>query len=242
MPKSYYPPEPLKKIAIIPTTIFEKNAGKPIYRLTLAGYKSESRSFRDLITASAGYGLTSGSYASEKITLEANGTSLAQGNSDVAYTALFSVELFQRFYDNFASGGSRGVPSDKMATDFLRNECGIPDAQTAGVLEHIIQDARDWYLIQSIAGGERFVPVELAKKKLGTPSNFVPEDSTSQTENAVQLKGSERAVEPRHSRSVTDISPRLQLNIEIHIAPDTSDDKIEVIFKNMRKYLLSDGN
>ncbi len=35
------------------------------------------------------------------------------------------------------------------------------------------------------------------------------------------------------------ISPSLQLNIEIHIAADTTDDKIETIFKNMRKYLLS---
>lgn len=35
------------------------------------------------------------------------------------------------------------------------------------------------------------------------------------------------------------IAPSLQLNIEIHIAADTPDDKIETIFKNMRKYLLS---
>lgn len=35
------------------------------------------------------------------------------------------------------------------------------------------------------------------------------------------------------------ITPNLQLNIEIHIAADTSDDKIEAIFKNMKKYLLS---
>lgn len=35
------------------------------------------------------------------------------------------------------------------------------------------------------------------------------------------------------------VSPRLQLNIEIHIAADTPDDKIETIFKNMKKYLLT---
>jgi len=35
------------------------------------------------------------------------------------------------------------------------------------------------------------------------------------------------------------IAPSLQLNIEIHIAADTSDDKIETIFKNMKKYLLT---
>lgn len=35
------------------------------------------------------------------------------------------------------------------------------------------------------------------------------------------------------------VAPHLQLNIEIHIAADTSDDKIETIFKNMKKYLLT---
>lgn len=35
------------------------------------------------------------------------------------------------------------------------------------------------------------------------------------------------------------IAPHLQLNIEIHIAADTPDDKIETIFKNMKKYLLT---
>jgi len=34
------------------------------------------------------------------------------------------------------------------------------------------------------------------------------------------------------------IEPKIQLNIEIHIAPDTPDDKIETIFKNMKQYLL----
>lgn len=34
------------------------------------------------------------------------------------------------------------------------------------------------------------------------------------------------------------LEPRIQLNIEIHIAADTPDDKIETIFKNMKTYLL----
>ncbi len=34
------------------------------------------------------------------------------------------------------------------------------------------------------------------------------------------------------------VNPNLQLNLEIHIAADTPEEKIESIFKNMRKYLL----
>jgi hypothetical protein len=34
------------------------------------------------------------------------------------------------------------------------------------------------------------------------------------------------------------VNPNLQLNLQIHIDPNTPDDKIETIFRNMRKYLL----
>lgn len=35
------------------------------------------------------------------------------------------------------------------------------------------------------------------------------------------------------------VEPKIQLNIEIHIAADTPDDKIKTIFENMKKYLLT---
>ena len=44
---------------------------------------------------------------------------------------------------------------------------------------------------------------------------------------------------PEEATPEVKITPHLQLNIEIHIAADTSDDKIETIFKNMKKYLLT---
>jgi len=44
-------------------------------------------------------------------------------------------------------------------------------------------------------------------------------------------------IKDEKSKSVR-IDPNLQMNIQIHIDPDTPDEKIEVIFKNMRKYLL----
>jgi hypothetical protein len=45
------------------------------------------------------------------------------------------------------------------------------------------------------------------------------------------------------SENVRDVkvNPNLQLNIQIHIDPNTSDEKIESIFKNMQKYLLGKG-
>jgi len=244
MPKSYYPPEPLKKALIIPKAIFEKNAGKPIFRVTLAEelkFKSEARTFRDLITASAGYGLTSGSYISEKIVLEPTGSDLALGKTEAAYTALFSLEVFKKFYDNFGSGGSRGIPSEKAARDFLQSECGVPEGQSKGVLENIIQDAKDWMLIQNIAGGDKFVPVDLARERAGALQESIAEESTPEITDHKKAPVQKTYQEPTRIKPSLDVSPRLQLNIEIHIAAETSDEKIETIFKNMRKYLLTDG-
>lgn len=48
----------------------------------------------------------------------------------------------------------------------------------------------------------------------------------------------EYALEGGEERRVK-FESKIQLNIEIHIAPDTPDDKIETIFKNMKNYLLS---
>jgi hypothetical protein len=37
------------------------------------------------------------------------------------------------------------------------------------------------------------------------------------------------------------VNPNIQLNFELHFAADMPDEKIEAIFKNMKKYLLSDN-
>lgn len=60
----------------------------------------------------------------------------------------------------------------------------------------------------------------------------VPEDATGEP----LKEHKETPVE--HGRKVK-IEPKIQLNIEIHIAADTPEDKIEAIFKNMKTYLLT---
>ena len=58
------------------------------------------------------------------------------------------------------------------------------------------------------------------------------------------VEGTERPPSIEEIKAMPDvkIDPNLQLNIQIHIHPDTPEEKIEAIFKNMRKYLLVKGN
>jgi hypothetical protein len=242
MPRSYFPPKSLKEALSIPRAIFEKNAGKPMYRLTLAAelnLKPEATTFRELITASSGYGLTSGSYKAERIELESLGADIVLGKLEPAYDALFSIEPFQKFHEYFATGGTRGIPSEKAAKDFLKDECGIPERQVNRVLTGILQNARDWHLIQDISGGERFVPLGLAIKKANEALEFVSGEPAPATPTPSEVAILESPV-AQPAKPTVRIVPTLQLNIEIHISADTPDDKIETIFRNMKKHLLTD--
>lgn len=58
--------------------------------------------------------------------------------------------------------------------------------------------------------------------------------------NITEIKTTENvtAKDSKYSPRIK-VEPNVQINIEIHIAHDTPDDKIETIFKKMRQYLLS---
>jgi hypothetical protein len=241
MPKSYFPPRTLKEALCVARAIYENNAGNPMFRVSLAkelGQKAGSRLFRENITASSGYGLTNGGYTADKIELTERGKDVVNNVLEEVYEALFSVELFDRFYKYFASGGSRGLPSQKAAEDFLRNEYTVPESQLATILKNVTGNARDWFLIQDIAGGEKFVPRQLAydtamrQMSAELPGNNLDAPAPAPMES---LPRSQDATSPNLK-----LVPGLQVNIQIHISPDTPDEKIALIFANMRKYLLSE--
>jgi hypothetical protein len=244
VPKSLFPPKTLKEAISIPKAIFEKNAGKPIFNVTLAqelSLKANARTYRDLITASGGYGLTSGSYSAHKIELQPRGEELLGGSLDAVFEALFSVELFKKFYDHFATGGSKGIPSENVAMDFLRSDCAVPDKQCNALLANIMANARDWYLIQDIAGAERFVAVELARKKASANGDWLVTEAPSEAAAPDVKETIPANYKDGIANATLEIPSRLHLTIEIHIAGDTPEDKIESIFRNMNKYLLSHG-
>ena len=241
MPKSYYPPKTFKDAMQISKNIFEKNAGNPMFRVTLATELDlfpEGHTFRKLITASSGYGLTIGSNKAEIIELTKLGEALAKGSVEAVFDAIFSVDLFSEFYKYFGTSGSKVVPSEKALADFLRTQL-VPERQFTLISKNILADARECYLIQEISGEERFVPLDLAKQTAGYPSGAEPQTQKFETQKTKESKESKHTIESGSKESYVNVVPNLQLNIEIHIAADTSPDQIETIFKNMKKYLLA---
>lgn len=234
MPKSYYPPKPLREAEAIARTIIESGGGRPMVRLTIAkelDLAPEGRAFRELITASGGYGLTTGSYAADEIELQDWGKLLVGGDLGAAYEALFSVELFTKFHQEYKNAK---VPSDQAAYDFLKRDCAVPDRQAKGVYSRMLQDARDWHIVQELKGAETVVPLKMARNKAAAELTMVDEGVSAPRE------GPEPGIVEgeAYDRRRVEIEPSLQLSIAIHIAADTPEDKIETIFRNMAKYLL----
>ena len=234
MPKSYYPPVSLKETLRIPRAIVEKGGRGPMFRVRLAeelDVGPEGNKFGALITASKGYGLTEGSRTAQKIELRERGARIIRGETDALFEALMSVEPFSAFYDQYHDST---LPTEGVIEDFLLNNCGIPLKQTKHVCAAILRDGQDWGVIQDRAGGQRVVPLEMARDMTAAQIGAVAAPPPERAKSAPAGKPQEEHPE----RRAVEIEPSLQLNIAIHIAPDTPEDKIEVIFRNMKKYLL----
>jgi hypothetical protein len=63
---------------------------------------------------------------------------------------------------------------------------------------------------------------------------------TADFQDLLCVSGSGESTSTNEGEKVANVkvNPNLQLNIQIHIDPNTPEDKIEAIFKNMKKYLL----
>jgi hypothetical protein len=220
----------------IPKTIVEKGAGKPMFRVRLAeelGLGPEGDKFGSLITASKGYGLTKGSRTAERIELEARGQEIVEGNPDAVLDALLSLEPLAGFYNEYRD---RTVPTPGVLKDFLRNTLKVPERQIEHVRGRMLRDAGDWGIIQDRAGGQRVVPLEMARDKAAAQLGMAAAPLSEQTEPA----GAQEAPEGRRVRTRVETEPSLQLSIAIHISPDTPEETIETIFRNMNRYLLRD--
>jgi hypothetical protein len=236
MPASVYPARVLKESLPVPRAIVEKSSGRPMRRLRLAealDERPESGKFRAQLTSSRAYGLTEGSREAKNIELTELGARVVAGKVDAVLEALLSVPLFSTFYTEYES---KVVPAEGVLKDYLRDDCGVPAKQVDHAYGGILQDARDWGLVQESAGAERVLSWDMARERAGSQLRAVGVPMAE----PVEPTATEPAREEPLARGRVDIERGIQLNIEIHIAADTSEERIEAIFKNMKKYLLSD--
>lgn len=226
--RSLFPPAALEDARVLADTIARSNAGQPMRRIDIfdiLGRSAESGSGRNLVTASSGFGLTTGGYQAEVLSLTELGRRLAvEGDEAAAIDAVLNVDIFKRFFETYANSQ---VPSDVAARSFLANE-GVPAERTQACLDLILQNGRQSGLIDQRSGADyvlsRSHAVE-ARPRYGQAPTV-----------AVQSQGSNGSslVSRRHPPNEIPVRITLQLQLPADQAPEVYD----AILASVRKRLV----
>lgn len=183
-----FPKNTLKDALRLAESIQNNNAGQPYSRLDLANsldYKPDSSLFRTLITSSGRFGLTSGGYQADKISLTELGTNIVAPRNDEEKTegikkALFNITVYKNFFTKF--DGHR-VPKKEYFKATLNRDYGIPNEDTDECYDMIIKNTKELYIIKTIKDGEYFQLDLLGPKG---PETKPPEDEGEKHEGQEQ--------------------------------------------------------
>jgi hypothetical protein len=131
-----FPQKTLEEALVVPEAIRDKNQGNPFATADVAdacGYKNHrSGSFFYLSVSARDYGLTVGTYNTDKIELAPLGRRIVSPNTPdderkAKVEAFFNIDVFKKVYQHF--GGSKFPPENKKYyLNTLRNDFGLdPD-------------------------------------------------------------------------------------------------------------------
>lgn len=176
---------------LIAEVIQTAGAGNRMRRLTIfdtLGKSPESGPSRQLVTNSARYGLTAGSYNAEYLELTPKGRIATdpEANAKERLKAKFElaiaqIEPFKLLYDRLS--GNK-LPAQNVVHDMLR-EAGYAETEVAECVDTFIVNVKYLGLLKTIAGAERLLTIEHALEEM--PS--VPQVETAGKLPPATIKG-----------------------------------------------------
>lgn len=177
-----FPRDSLKRALGLAESIERNNAGRPYDRLNLAGSISvspNSSSFRQMITSSSRYGLTEGGYQADKLALTSLGSQIvAPTGTDEARQgmrrALTTPDLFKRVYEYY---NKKSIPREDLLKNALWKEFNVAPEDVDTCYDVLIQNARDYGLIQTIKGNE-FLQLDQLGEAIAEPGPPTAEPPT----------------------------------------------------------------
>jgi len=226
--KSLFPAMAIEEAQRIARTIAQNNAGQPMRRLDVfeaLGRQPDSGPSRLLVTASAGFGLTTGSYIAEMLALTDLGKRLAVDDDKTAMIdAVLNVQVFRKFFETYKDSA---LPSDVAARSFLAT-AGIPTDRTEACWSLVRENGQQCGLIQQISGAARVLSRDHAIERMGSKSiKAAPKE---------QPAGGGVAEEVKEAAAIG--LPSLNINLEIHLPADAKPEVYDAIFSSMRKHLI----
>jgi predicted nucleotide-binding protein len=129
--KSDFPKHTLDDALRVARALSEKNGGQPLPPTETAialGISPGSSEFRNLLSSSIKYGLTSGSFNSEKVALEPGGRNIVEptspdGERSALKRAILAPQTFKRIYEYFRG---KKLPEEVFFQNTLVREFGVP--------------------------------------------------------------------------------------------------------------------
>jgi predicted nucleotide-binding protein len=162
-PSRPFPSVSLNDALVIPQGIRDHNAGHPMNRILLAGaldMGAASSDYRDLIAAANKFGLISGNYNSENLSLTDLGDRLTAADSEEARLsamreAMERVALFKKMLDHYNNGR---LPSPTVLKGALeRPPFNVPSEWSAEAAKVFEETGRLTGVVRAMKGGTPYV-------------------------------------------------------------------------------------
>jgi hypothetical protein len=235
--EAIYPPRSLMDSLRVAYAIKEHNAGNPYDRLDLAKSLTAApttREFQSIVTSSAQFGLTVGSYVAQKISLTELGRkivypeSVEEKNSSLK-AALFRITFYKKFFEAF--DGNR-LPSGDFLEGTLTRTYGIPPEDTKDCYKLVLKNAKELEILEDLNGSQY---VHLSK--LGAPKPM--QDIQNPEIPPVPNEKLEVMVPPVNLPGVgkEGITVNVTINFELPITKEA--DVYDKIFQSLKRNILT---
>lgn len=179
-----YPSLKLKESLRVARAIEDDASGMPVGRLSMAELidtTPQSSVFRELVSSSRFYGLTTGGINSDEFALTELGKAAVGADEDATIkamkSAVMNVPPYKTFFDAFSG---KKVPAPGPLKDFLVKSAEVDAEKVDEFISYMLEDAKTAGLIRDMKGSDY---VDLA----GVPAQVVtPESATIEPTVAAQ--------------------------------------------------------
>ena len=239
-PTKSYPTVTFEEAAQLPRGIEEHGVGGEINRLTLLSklnISPSSSKTRTLITDSAKYGLTVGSYNAATLTITEDASTMLNPDTPLQVVREREFDHSIGRFGPFLAVYDRQKESRLRDEAVLRDEfqrAGLPASDCQKAAEVFIANLRYLGLIENIAGSDQVRSIKAVIDKIQ------PQKANGSAESETSPTGTtSSAPSPQVAGGVaaTTSEPTIHIDIQVHIDSSASPEQIDQVFASMAQHL-----
>jgi hypothetical protein len=226
-----FPISSFEDVLVLAKAIQEHGVDGELRRVTVfdrLNRSPESGHGRQLVTDSAKYELTSGSYGAEYLRLTEDGAKAVDPQMAPHERRKIEFELAVKRIEPFNALYERLRGKRVPAADVMKDQLvGVSEPDRAQCVTVFMENVRYVGLVQKQAGADRIISIEEAlEESADEPPRREPSPEPVKT---IQ--------EPRKATPRTPAEPTVHIDINIHIDSSASSEQIDQVFASMARHL-----